>query len=105
MELNKTIRLGRLLDIYGELLTSKKAEILMMYVYDNMSYQEIADTLNISKPAVLDSLRVAEGKLENLEKKLKVLEFKTKLQGIVEHSTNVKQDLISLLKEGNDGAF
>ena len=105
MELNKTIRLGRLLDIYGELLTSKKAEILMMYVYDNMSYQEIAGTLNISKPAVLDSLRVAEGKLENLEKKLKVLEFKTKLQGIVDNSTNVKQDLISLLKEGNDGAF
>lgn len=105
MELNKTIRLGRLLDIYGELLTSKKAEILMMYVYDNMSYQEIADALNISKPAVLDSLRVAEGKLENLEKKLKVLEFKTKLKTIADSSTNVKQDLISLLKEGNDGAF
>ena len=79
MELNKTVRLGRLLDVYGELLTDKKAEILSMYVYDNMSYQEIADSLNISKPAVLDSLRVAENKLENLEKKLKVLELKTNM--------------------------
>ena len=99
MELNKTVRLGRLLDIYGELLTAKKAEILMMYVYDNMSYQEIADSLNISKPAVLDSLRVAESKLENLEKKLKVLEFKTNLTNIISSSTNIKQDLASLLKE------
>ena len=33
------------------------------------------------------------------KKKLKVLEFKTKLTNIVEKSTNIKQDLISLLKE------
>ena len=99
MQLDKSVRLGQLLDIYGNLLTSKKTEILSYYVYDNMSYQEIADTLNISKPAVLDSIRVAESKLENLEKKLKLLEIKNKLYFIAENSTNIKQDLISLLKE------
>lgn len=99
MELKQTIRLGMLLDIYGALLTDKKSEMLSMYVNDNMSYQEIADVLNISKPAVLDALRVAQNKLEMLEKSLKVLEFRQKLESIVQSSTNLKQDLISLLKE------
>lgn len=99
MELKQTIRLGMLLDIYGALLTDKKSEMLSMYVNDNMSYQEIADVLNISKPAVLDSLRVAQNKLEMLEKSLKVLEFRQKLEGLVNSSANLKQDLISLLKE------
>lgn len=98
MELGKTIKLGLLLDVYGSLLTNKKAEMLSMYVNENMSYQEIADVLGISKPAVLDSLRVAQKKLEDLEEKLRVLEFRQKLENIVE-SNNVKQDLISLLKE------
>lgn len=99
MELKQTIKLGMLLDIYGALLTDKKSEMLSMYVNDNMSYQEIADVLDISKPAVLDSLRVAQNKLEMLEKSLKVLEFRQKLEGLVNSSTNLKQDLISLLKE------
>ena len=99
MELNKTVRLGSLLDIYGGLLTDKKAEILSMYVNDNMSYQEIADVLGISKPAVLDSIKVAEGKLEKLDQKLKVLELKEKLYSLATNSNSLKQDLISLLKE------
>ena len=99
MELSKTVELGLLLDTYGEMLTSKKREMLSMYVNENMSYQEIADLLNISKPAVLDSIKVAENKLLEYEKKLNFLHFKQKLQGIVENSTNLKQDIISLLKE------
>ena len=99
MELNKTVRLGQLLDIYGELLTDKKADVLSMYVNENMSYQEIANTLGISKPAVLDSIRVAESKLESLEQKLQVLSFRQKLINITKNSKNIKQDLISLLEE------
>ena len=98
MKLDKAVELGRLLDIYGSLLTDKKAEILSMYVNDNMSYQEIADSLKISKPAVLDSIKIAENKLKNYECKLKVLEFREKLEKIA-NSNDVKQNLISLLKE------
>jgi len=99
VQLDKTIRLGNLLDIYSELLTNKQVDIISMYVNDNMSYQEIANTLGISKPAVLDSLRVAESKLENLEQKLKILEFRQKLLNLTKNSKNIKQDLISLLEE------
>jgi predicted DNA-binding protein YlxM (UPF0122 family) len=98
MKLDEAVELGRLLDIYGSLLTDKKAEILSMYVNDNMSYQEIADMLNISKPAVLDSIRVAETKLKNLESKLRVLDFRQKLEEVAT-SDEVRQNLISLLKE------
>ena len=99
MELDKTVRLGMLLDIYGNILTVKKQEMLSMYVNDNMSYQEIADILGISKPAVLDSIKVAEKKLESLESKLQILSFRQKLSNLVQSSSNIKQDLISLLKE------
>ena len=99
MELDRTVRLGMLLDIYGNILTIKKKEMLSMYVNDNMSYQEIADTLGISKPAVLDSIKVAEKKLEGLESKLQVLAFRQKLSNLVDNSSNLRQDLISLLKE------
>ena len=99
MELFETIRLGNLLDIYGQVLTNKKREMLSMYVFDNMSYQEIAENLGISKPAVLDSIRVASVKLEDMESKLGFLKFRQSLQKIVSTSKNIKQDLQKLLKE------
>ena len=99
MELDKTVMLGMLLDEYGALLTSKKREILSMYINDNMSYQEIASSLNISKPAVLDSIRVAEQKLSYYEQKLGEVKFKGQILSLLNSSTNLKQDLISLLKE------
>lgn len=99
MELNELVLLGNLLDIYGNILTDKKKEILGMYVLDNMSYQEIAENLHISKPAVLDSIRVATKKLNELEQKLGFLKFITNLQKIVDKSTDIKKDLEKLLKE------
>lgn len=99
MELFETIRLGDLLDVYGQVLTNKKREMLSMYVFDNMSYQEIAENLGISKPAVLDSIRVASVKLEDMESKLGFLKFRQSLQKIVSTSKNIKQDLQKLLKE------
>lgn len=99
MELNQTVKLGQLLDIYGELITDKKREILSMYVCDNMSYQEIGEVLGISKPAVLDSIKTAEKQLENFENKIKFLEFKQKVNGILKSSANIKQDINLLLKE------
>ncbi|MBQ9786195.1 MAG: signal recognition particle [Clostridia bacterium] len=98
MKLEQTVEFGLLLDTYGDMLTSKKQEMLSMYVNDNMSYQEIADSLNISKPAVLDSIKTAQNKLIKLEQKIGMLALKQKLAGIAQ-GNNVKQDLISLLKE------
>lgn len=66
MELNEVIKLGNLLDAYGELLTPKMKEILSMYVCENMSYQEIATYFNISKPAVLDAIRSSQKKTVKL---------------------------------------
>ena len=98
MKLEQTVEFGLLLDTYGDMLTSKKQEMLSMYVNDNMSYQEIADSLNISKPAVLDSIKIAQNKLIKLEQKIGMLALKQRLVSIAQ-GNNVKQDLISLLKE------
>lgn len=98
MKLEQTVELGLLLDIYGNLLTSKKQEMLSMYINDNMSYQEIADVLNISKPAVLDAIKTAITKLEKYEQKIGMLALRQNLINIAS-GNNIKQNLISLLKE------
>jgi len=98
MDLNLTVELGLLLDTYGTLLTDKMREVLTMYVCENMSYQEIADYFQISKPAVLDAIINAQNKLLDLESKVKMLEFRSKVASACE-GKNVKQELQKLLKE------
>lgn len=98
MELGLTIELGLLLDTYGELLTTKMQEILKMYVFENMSYQEIGNYFGISKPAVLDAIKKAQNKLMHFEQKIKMLELKKQLNVLVDSNNINKQELNKILK-------
>lgn len=99
MELGLTIELGLLLDTYGELLTTKMQEILKMYVFENMSYQEIGNYFGISKPAVLDAIKKAQNKLMHFEQKIKMLELKKQLNVLVDSNNINKQELNKILKK------
>ena len=99
MELNLSVEHGLLLDIYGELLTEKMRDILKMYLFENMSYQEIANVYNISKPAVLDAIKTSQNKLLFYESKLKMLEFKKQINKILSEEDDVINKLNLLLKE------
>ena len=63
--------INTLLLTYGELLTDKQKEIANLFFEFNLSQQEIADNLSISKQAVSDTLETVTSKLVRFEEKLK----------------------------------
>ena len=72
--IEKTQELVVLFDIYGCLLTSKQQEIMNYYYEEDFSLSEIAETLEISRAAVLDHLKRSSKILEDYEKKLHLVE-------------------------------
>ena len=73
--MEKNVKIGMLLDIYGELLTEKQQDILDLYYNNNLSLAEIAEEVNVTRQAVRDSIVKGEKKLfrirrnfENYEK-------------------------------------
>ena len=69
-EINKTLEINRLLDIYGRLLTKQQFEIMSDYYYCDLSLSEISELRNISRTAVSDAIKTATKKLDNFEKNL-----------------------------------
>jgi len=66
----ETVRINRLLDIYGRLLTTSQYEIMCDYYQANLSLAEISEIRKISRTAVQDAIKKSIEKLENCEEKL-----------------------------------
>ena len=66
------IYLNELFDYYNVLLTKKEQDIFIDHYEDDLSLQEIADNLNISKSAVGKTLKIVEKKLIEYEQKLEL---------------------------------
>ncbi len=64
------IRLGRLLDAYGGLLTEKQRNFLQLYLYDDLSLGEISEEVGVWRQAVHDLLKRTEQTLERYEERL-----------------------------------
>lgn len=71
--MEKRVELGMLLDFYGPLLSEKRREVMQMYFGDDMSLQEIADTLGVSRQAVHDLQKSASQQLYRHEEALGLL--------------------------------
>ena len=69
-EINKTLEINRLLDIYGRLLTKQQFEIMSDYYYCDLSLSEISELRNISRTAVSDAIKTATKKLDKFEKSI-----------------------------------
>ncbi len=67
------MRLSRLFDIYGGLLTEKQRSCLGLYFYDDLSLSEISEELGVSRQAVHDLLKRVEQILERNEAALGIL--------------------------------
>jgi len=66
-----TVQYASLLyDFYGALLGESQAEVMTMYHEDNLSLSEIAEELGQTRQAVHYTLKKAEAKLAEYEKKL-----------------------------------
>lgn len=89
------MRLGRLFDIYGGLLTAKQSTCLSLYFYDDLSLSEISEELGVSRQAVHDLLKRVEQILERYEKTLGVLQKEESLHAEL-------KEVIELLPSAQD---
>lgn len=71
--LEKTNRINLLFDFYEALLTEKQQTFLRYYFLDDFSLGEIAAEFEISRQAVYEHIKRAEGMLETYEEKLGLL--------------------------------
>lgn len=69
-DMNERVALNYLLDFYGPLLTEHRLEVARLYCEEDLSQQEIADQLQITRQGVSDTLAKAKKQLRGYEEKL-----------------------------------
>lgn len=72
-QLTERLRVVRLVEVYGRLLTSRQLRLLRMYYLDDLSLGEAADQLDVTRQAVFDSLKRSVDELNRLEGTLHLL--------------------------------
>ena len=98
--LEETIRMNRLIDIYGSLLSSSQQAILIDYFCENLSISEISSLRNISRAAVFDSLYKGKEKLEYFEKEIGICRVFDKFKDKDETHKKITEELEEELKDG-----
>jgi hypothetical protein len=93
MNLQKSLKLSLLFEFYGKLLTQKQQDIFVEYYFNNMSLAEIAQSVEISRQAVLDSLQNSEKQLLHFEEVLQLnKKFEAQKEQVNVLENKVKQD-------------
>ena len=69
-EMEARVELNYLLDFYGPLLTAHRQEVLRLYCEEDLSQQEIADQLGITRQGVFDAIDKSRRQLAGYEAKL-----------------------------------
>lgn len=70
----KDLRIGFLLDFYGDMLSERKRMVLDRYYNDDLSLSEIASEIGISRQGVRELIKKAEEELFFYEDKLGLAE-------------------------------
>ncbi len=90
----KNLKIGFLLDFYGDMLSERKRLVLDRYYNDDLSLAEIADEVGISRQGVRELIKKAEEELLFYEEKL----------GLAERFRNASEQaekLLALLRESH----
>ncbi len=69
-DMEARIELTYLLDFYGPLLTPHRQELMRLYCEEDLSQQEIADQLSITRQGVFDAIAKSRKQLDGYEQKL-----------------------------------
>ena len=99
IELEKSIYINELYDLYGSLLTKKQQEIIELYYCDDLSLSEISEQLEVSRNAIHDCLKKGIKQLENYEKNLKLYQKGKELDEFFNELKTKKPNDISLIVE------
>ena len=105
----KNLEMSFLLDFYGDVLGSRRRDVMSMYYNEELSLSEIADEIGISRQGVCDLIKKAEEELFVLEDKLglaqkfgKVRECADRLEALLdscELPQGLHSELIALAEE------
>ena len=98
--LDETLRINKLFEIYGRLLTSSQREIMNDYYQNNLSLGEIAEIRNTSRSAISDAINKSIDKLTKYEKELRLCAL---FEEEIEKSPNQKEYIEHLLERIKDG--
>ncbi len=71
--MEKNVKIGILLDMYGKLLTEKQKCLLEDYYNNDLSLSEIAENEGITRQAVRDNLKKGENNILEYEEKLEFM--------------------------------
>lgn len=98
--MEKFIYYNNLLEIYEEMLTEKNAVIFSYYYRENLSMQEIADIMQVSKSYVGTSIKKTEKKLDFFEEKLHLYSIEETLNDCLEEMdiNKIKKKIINILE-------
>lgn len=100
MSIEENVKLGNLIDIYGDLLSEKQKLAITRYINADMSLSEIAQDENITRAGVLDAIQKAKQKLYFYEDKLKLCKIKQSLTQILDSDEkSIKNEIRQLLEE------
>ena len=84
-----------LLDYYGDLLTRHQYDILDEYYNEDLSMNEIAENLMISKSAVQDLIKRTLSQLNEYEKALKLIEKDRQMEMIISEMKKEDNELLN----------
>ena len=99
IELEKSIYINELYDLYGSLLTKKQQEIIELYYCNDLSLGEISEQLEVSRNAIFDCLKKGIKQLENYENNLKLYQKNKELDEFFNEMKEKNKNNISLIEE------
>lgn len=96
--MNNIIKMNKLYDVYGILLTDSERKYYEDYYFYNETYTEIAEKYGVSKNAVSKNIINASNKLLSYEEKLKIVSRNEKINDIISNiDDNIKEKIQELL--------
>ena len=98
-ELEKSLLINELFDIYGCLLSSTQQKMIDLYYTKDLSLSEISSQENVSRNAVFDALKKGVESLNKYEEKLKILCKLESLKNKVDEKTYY--EILKIFKEDN----
>lgn len=96
--IEKMIRVGRLYDFYGSLLTDRQRKCIEMHYLQDLSLGEIAAEFGVSRQAVNDILRRTEEAMEQYEAGLQLFQQEKKQDDVLHQ---VRDLIMDAMKAGH----
>ncbi|MGM0502197.1 MAG: YlxM family DNA-binding protein [Bacillota bacterium] len=102
LSIDRVVKIGKLFEFYGSLLTDRQQEFIELYYYHDLSLGEIAEEQDISRQAVYDNLKRSEQALEEYEQQVELVKYYDNIQSQIDKLEKVTESLESKLTDEED---